>query len=430
MIEKQILDEYRTAKRSGILELENWFYLPVRITGTGHNERKIDGEKKIITRDRGDFFRPEFIEHCKSLPVLDDHPKTEGGMLTPDNLKENPIVGNVIDAWVEGNDIVGVARIVDKKCLEKIKKGKIQSTSPAIYINVQETTGNVDLKEVPIQLNHLALCDVGHWDVNGDCTAGLDASVIETGITEISESEKSADSLTIDSPNIDRITENEIIKKEDSMPTDANIPVAENAEVAKEEVHAAKDEATEKTTDEVVAPEVAPVVEEEISEIPDDEVEEITDDAITMDDCGPSIDDEIEHVIVPDSEVEAISDEEAETEVVDSEHETEEDKKREKAVDSMRTAVDSANTSLDVKMPIIKGRQTFRSAAYKFMKANRKFVPAKYHYLAVDSLTNELAQEVLDSTFEAIKQASDNIKPAKQKGWEDTGLGYKILRGF
>ena len=115
--------------------------------------------------------------------------------------------------------------------------------------------------------------------------------------------------------------------------------------------------------------------------------------------------------------------------MIDSETETDEDKARDKAVDSMRDACDSAHDSLGVKMPIFKGRQTMRSVVNRFVQANRPFVDSKYANLAVDSYTKELASEVLESTLSNIRSASSKFE-SKREGFVDTGNGYSTLSNF
>ena len=115
--------------------------------------------------------------------------------------------------------------------------------------------------------------------------------------------------------------------------------------------------------------------------------------------------------------------------MIDSEVETAEDKRRDKAVDAMRAACDSAHSSLGVVMPVFNGRLTLRSAVSKFVNANRSFIDKKYSNLAVDSYTSELALEVLDSTLSNIKKESDSLKP-KGTGMVDTGRGYSAQSDF
>lgn len=440
MIEKAILDEYRTGKRVGIAELDDCFYIPVRITDSGLNTRIVDGEKLEVNRERGEFFNDAFIQHCKTLPILCDHPKTNGGMLNSDNLADNPIIGNVIDAWKHGSEVLGVARIIDKSLLSKIDAGKINSTSPAIYI-AYESDGLEQnrLKEVPLMLNHLAFVDLGHWDFNGEGSSpGFDASQHEkivnltdlptdlpTDLTDLSENTIIADRENLISNSTKGV----------NMPNDINETKAEATTDAVEQTAPAV--AVEPVAQDVEPTEIPAVENSEIAETKDSETAEIAPavqsvggDFIPDEEPAVASHEEAVFDSIDSDKIEEVADEDAETEVVDSEAICDEDKCRERAVDAMQKAVDSAHESLGVKMPHIEGRQTLRSATWKFLKMNRRFVSAKYKNLAVDSFTNELADDVLNDTFKNIEAESEKLGSKKVKGWNDSGKGYSTYFGF
>ena len=377
MIEKQIKDNYRLGLQRGILELDDCFYIPIRITGTGLSLRKNDDDKTIIAdRQKVDFCSPAFLEHAKTLPILCGHPKE--GMLTSENLKNNPIIGNCIDAWIQQDEVWGLARIFDKTLLDKLGKD-INSTSPAVWVGYEKSCEDGIVRETPASINHLAFVDRGHWDING--SIGYDDNEREV----------------IESENSGIITENKV--EGEKMAEDLTKTV--DAEIKADE--------GETVTVEAKPAEVKADKEVEVTH----KVEEVSDE------------DEVEEI----NEVEEISADEAETEVIDSETETDEDKARDKAVDEMRFAYDSAHDSLGIKMPIFKGRQTMRSVVNKFVQANRSFVDSKYANLIVDSYTKELASEVLKSTLNNIRSASVKLE-GKKEGFVDTGNGYSTLSNF
>lgn len=403
MIEKQIKDNYRLGLQRGILELDDCFYIPVRITGTGLSLRKDDNGKTIVAdRQKVDFCSSAFLEHAKTLPILCEHPKE--GMLTSENLKNNPIIGNCIDAWIQQDEVWGLARIFDKTLLSKLGKD-INSTSPAVWVGYEKSSEDGIVKEAPATINHLAFVDKGHWDING--SIGYDDSERENVNSK-------------DSGIISEKKEGETVMIEDLIEAvDAEIKADEGETVTVEakpaEVKADEEvEVTHKVEEISDENEVEEISDEEISD--EDEIEETSDE------------DEVEEISDGDEPV-AISADEAETEVVDSETETDEDKSRDKAVDKMRSTCDSAHDSLGVKMPIFKGRQTMRSVVNKFVQANRFFVDSKYANLAVDSYTKELASEVLESTLNNIRSASSRLE-TKKEGFVDTGKGYSTLNDF
>ena len=402
MIEKAIKDEYKLGTRKGVTELDECFYLPVRITGTGLNLREKDGETIVADRAKVDFFSPAFIEHAKTLPIIVEHPKE--GMLDSSNLKDNPIVGNCIDAWIEKDELWGLARVFDKSLLQKFGN-EINSTSPAVTICYEQAAEEGIEKEVPISVNHLAFVDRGHWD-NNEGSIGFDNSKVE----KISAEEEKVQTLDAD------LSKNDTIPKveEDSM-VDEKLAIAADAEKAIKDSEA-KIADGEKVADD----ELEKVSDEEIEDVSDDEVEELSDDDF----------EQLDNEEIPlGDEVEEVSADEAETEVIDSETETDEDKSRDEAVDEMRTACDSAHASLGIKMPHLKGRQTMRSVVNKFVQQNRKYLSGKYANLAVDSYTKELAKEVLADTLANIRAASSKLEE-KKEGFVDTGKGYSTLQGF
>ena len=398
MIEKTIKDEYKLGTRKGVTELDECFYLPVRITGTGLNLREKDGETIVADRAKVDYFSPAFIEHAKTLPIIVEHPKE--GMLDSANLKDNPIVGNCIDAWIEKDELWGLARVFDKSLLQKFGN-EINSTSPAVTICYEQAAEAGIEKEVPISVNHLAFVDRGHWD-NNEGSIGFDNSKVE----KISAEEEKVQTLDAD------LSKNDTIQKveEDSM-ADEKLVIAADAEKA------IKDSENDFAKD---SEEIEELSDGEVEELSDDEVEELSDDDFEQLDN--------EEIAVGD-EVEEVSADEAETEVIDRETETDEDKSRDDAVDEMRAACDSAHASLGIKMPHLKGRQTMRSVVNKFVQQNRKYLSGKYANLAVDSYTKELAKEVLADTLANIRAASSKLED-KKEGFVDTGRGYSTLQGF
>lgn len=379
MIELAIKSEYKLGTRKGIVELDDCFYIPVRITGSGLNVREGEDGAFLADRQKTEFFSQEALEHYKTLPVLAEHPD---GLLTAENLKEHPIIGNVIDAWIKDDDVVGIARIFDKSILAKIRKGEIKSTSPGFFIDLQNNSGD-KLDEVPLMINHLAFCEKGHWD--SEDSQGLDASEFE------------------------KISLTQILEKGETM---AEVKTTPEAEV----------------TPEVKTAEVAtPEAKEELNGIPEGvvtggdgpkegEILEIIDEA------------DIEDLDAKDKEEVA---EDEETEVIESEEETEDDRGKDEALDKMRSACDSAHSSLGVKMPHITGRQTKRSVVNKFLQLNRSFVSPKYRRLTLDSFTSELAGEVLNDTLANIAKKSEAVTGrVTQRGFVNTGKGYLVDRNF
>lgn len=122
-------------------------------------------------------------------------------------------------------------------------------------------------------------------------------------------------------------------------------------------------------------------------------------------------------------------DDEPQGELIESEVLEDDDKKRDNFWGETRDICDSADWGVDVKMPMLKGRHTYRSAVFSFAKLNPKFVDKKYSNLRLDSLTNELCDEIKQSMFSNIAKTKPNTK-AIVNGFVDSGNGYKVQENF
>lgn len=120
---------------------------------------------------------------------------------------------------------------------------------------------------------------------------------------------------------------------------------------------------------------------------------------------------------------------EIESEIIDSDIVESDDKKRDEFLTQTREICDSADFGISVKIPHFENRETYRSAVYKFCKLNPKFVSDKYKNLRIDSLTNELCDEVKSSVFANIQSHKPKATQAKGQ-WIDTGRGYRVMVDF
>ncbi len=439
MIEKQIKDDYRLGKRKGITELEDFFYMPVRITGSGLNIRQADGQIIVADRQTGDFFNEAFIDHCKSLPIIVEHPVDENNekdMLHTDSLASNQIVGNTIDAWIENDsEIWGLARLYDKTILDKIEKGEIQSTSPGVRIFFDEKSDPDFKREIPYGINHLAFCERGHWDKPDgkafdnskknkiDLTFNKELCILDkTEESEVSQMQAEKANDLLDNIGIgnksadseDKVAE--VAEKQDEAKTDEP-KKANDSEKADEKADEPKDEKDskegEKANDAGVdlsnaaslmakashAGVISKDKEDTVAEVtPKQEKEEKVEEKVEKQDEAPTKED---------------SKKADDSECIDSADETEDDKKRESELKEMRKVCDSADANLGVKMPYISGRQTYRSIAHKFIQSNKQFLDKKYANLALDSYTPELAEEVLKSVYANIAAKSSKPKEVR-----------------
>lgn len=479
MLEKRIKDEYKLGQRQGITELDDYFYMPVRITGSGYNIRKNrDDEIILADRNQAEFFSPAFIEHCKSLPIIVNHPDDKD-MLHSENLQDNAIIGNTIDAFIKGDELWGIARIYDKTLLSKIAQGLIKSTSPGVRIVYANDSDPIVNTEIPYDINHLAFCEKGHWDKDGQ-SIGFDNSKHER--IHISFNANDSESLTSkkDFDNLktklnkkgEALMQTE--KANDIAPavagalggaaaakvTDGELEIKHNTDEPQGEDKVKANDAYESNENKLKhsvqnsgTPSITRDSDDEGDkgdDKKDDEGEKANDADITPAvgksknlEKAASLMATASHAGLPSQkdkqeakEVKAMpeieekeekkqeekkqeekKDKANDEELVDSANETEDDKERESELKEMRKVCDSADANLGVKMPYITGRQTLRSIAHKFVTANKGFVDKKYANLALDSYTPELAKEVLQSTYANIMAKSEVKEPVKQNGY-------------
>lgn len=401
MQEAQIIKDYRLKLKSGITELENCFYMPVRITGTGEtvrfeghpsNEVK-DGEPFVEERLKSEYFTASALEHCARLPILIEHPKD--GMLGSNNIKDNAIIGQTVDAWIQGDEIWGLARIYDKTLLGQLGNN-IGSTSPGISIFHSIMTDE-KVTEGPVEINHLAFVKQGHWDqIKG--SVGYDNSKIERmdSMANTTTQEPSATIVPISD------VESPVVQAHPDTATevlDAEEPKLDEGESME----------TEK-------------LDNEVEEVLDNEIEEVTDEEVEILDDKEILDthhDQPSELLDEETEVLDSEDEE----VIESNDEEVEDAEREDALEEIRNTCDSAHPSLGIKMPHITKRETKRSVVSKFMSRNRAFVSSKYQNMRIDSMNSELAGEILKDMISNIQTRSDKLQVKKTNGFVPSKYG-------
>lgn len=480
MIEKKLKNEYRIGVRKGITELDDYFYMPVRITGTGYNLRQKDNELILADRNQSEFFSKEFIEHCKSLPIIINHP-SENDMLNSENLKDNAIIGNTIDAYIKSDELWGLARIYDKNLLNLIKSGELKSTSPGVRIFYDENADPIANSEIPYDINHLAFCEKGHWDndlVSDKHSKGFDDSTYER--LKVSYNTNDKQLILTNDNKFDNLSDEKTLQKGTQMTqkdealhqntndvapviagavggmaaskaTDGELEIKHMSDGGEgdnnlvPEQNKANDayESNENKLKHAVQNSGTPTftkdseIEAEVNDADNDIVgknQNLEKAASIMANAShaglPSqnkaeekpVSEDVKKEEVKEDKKEEVKEDEKEqkandSEVVDSENETEDDKERESELKKMRSVCDSADANLGVKMPYISGRQTLRSIAHKFVTANKGFVDKKYANLALDSYTPELAREVLQSVYDNIASKSETKPQVSHNGY-------------
>lgn len=412
MQESQIIKDYRTKVRSGITELENCFYIPVRITGTGTTTRYEgfptaevkDGEPFIEERLKSEYFTSAALEHCARLPILLDHPKD--GLLNSSNLKDNAIIGQTVDSWIQGDEIWGLARVYDKTLLDKLGT-QINSTSPGISIFHSIIT-NEKVTEGPVEINHLAFVDKGHWDqIEG--SVGYDSSKFE----RMDKMSEKLEAPTEVAPKVIPINDVESTVVKARNDNDDKTEVLDSTPNKLDEEEKMDSEEVKKDNAAEVLDNEAPV------EVTDEDIEILDEEIPELDEIGPEHHEQPSDTKV-DDEVEVLDEDE---EVLDSADVEAEDKEREDALEEIRNTCDSAHPSLGIRMPHITKRETKRSVVSKFMTRNRAFVSSKYQNMRIDSMNSELADEILKDMVSNIQTRSDSLQVKKTSGFVPSKYG-------
>lgn len=422
--EQQIINDCKLGKLNGVIELDDCFYIPLRVTGTGDTVRLDDnGEPYIEERLKSHYFTPEVLNACSHLPITMEHPK--GGLLNSETLDNAKIVGVTIHAWIQGEEIWALGKIFDKRILEQLGN-KIGSTSPGFGVFCYIISSGEKIAEIPSDINHLALVTRGHWDQKKG-SIGFDNSKILKG-ERMEEKKPSGTAMelndVIESPKgvIEKAQFDALTSRMDEM----------NDKLAKFDEMNDKLDSLSKRLDEEG--------EEKMKDVEIDEAEEILDSGETP---KEEVDEETE---ILDSDVQPLPiDEEfgpehheqpsepkvdEDTEIIESDSVEQLDAEREELLDNMRETCDKAHPSLGVKMPHITMRETPRSIVSKFMSRNPQFVEAKYSGLRIDSMHDDLAKDVYESMKQNISKKSAELGAKKVYGFADTARGYAVDSSF
>jgi hypothetical protein len=154
---------------------DNLWLFAMRITGTGTAYRsKLD---EFVFRDPDIFLTDEFLERCQGLPVIVQHPKSN--KLDSKEFAERA-VGAIMLPFLRDCEVWGVARVYDQQTAEAMQNWRL-STSPAVVMRKDDSRSmevkdgrTLVLEGEPYLIDHLAICEEGVWDKDGDAGPGID----------------------------------------------------------------------------------------------------------------------------------------------------------------------------------------------------------------------------------------------------------------
>lgn len=193
MDELDIAEAIRDGTLSSPQVYQNIALFKIRITGTGAAYRA--GIEEHVWRSPDDYLNERFVRRCGGLPVLWEHP--ESGSLSSKEFADR-VVGTVMFAFIEGEDVMGIAKIYDDEAIKGMMEEQL-STSPGVVLRSADSEtiklkgGGVLLIEgVPMVLDHVAICEAGVWDKGGPPTGVVNDLLERVDSMAESDDEKQA----------------------------------------------------------------------------------------------------------------------------------------------------------------------------------------------------------------------------------------------
>ncbi len=168
---------------------EAWLFA-LRITGTGAAWRESLGEWAF--RDPESWLSEEFVQRCNGLTVVFIHP--DGVGLDTEEYRQRAI-GSIMLPYVEGDEVWGIAKIFDADAAA-LMQTSYRSTSPGVVPPdssqpIELESGHRVLAEgLPKILDHLAVCQAGVWDKNGQPSGVRLDSILQKGEVVADKSER------------------------------------------------------------------------------------------------------------------------------------------------------------------------------------------------------------------------------------------------
>lgn len=162
--ELQIMEAIRDNRLESPQQFGDVALWAIRVTGTGHALRA-SGE--IGYKSPADYLTQEFLTRCQGLPVVWEHPEK---LLLDSESFRNQIIGTSVLPYIHGDEVWTIARIYDKEASQLMREEQL-STSPAVSVsNSAIKIGDILIEGNPVYIDHIAICQNGVWDKQGDPT--------------------------------------------------------------------------------------------------------------------------------------------------------------------------------------------------------------------------------------------------------------------
>lgn len=399
--ENEIAQKLINGELSGIVTNGDFFYLPMRLTGTGLAERvDSDGKARHLDRKMELFTTDDLMAQYANIPVVLGHPKNEDGEYVRVGFEAGIIVGNTIASYVKEDEkeIWVIARIHNKEVIDAIGENDL-STSPHFISTEKEQDGSEIYLEIPKGINSLAIVSSGFWDKKSDI------------------------------PPIDK-SEFNLLDKEAIMQEEKTDGVLETEASGSENKVDTEQKQDENKADESLEEKVADLEENEAKEAKS--FEKLAEDHKELD-KGDSMDNEVKKDLVAqeavekmdeskeakEEKVEEVTEDKMDSDLIEGEEFTPEDGEREKLIEVISDIVDSADAQIGVKR-VFFGTQRLKPSALikRFASANKNFVSSKYAGMVdkVDASTLEIGKDILQDIKANIqKKNAELFKEADQK---------------
>lgn len=464
--EAEIIQDYLSGAEKSIIVCEDFFFILVRITGLGIAYR-LDKDKLLQKlkdypfalsaatkttgfvdlkealkeiaaaqgRDTAERLYMECVQRVNrderafsdlslynGLPILKNHPDNNE-MLSYHNLQDNPIIGSIVRAFQQNNEIWGIAKIYDLSLLDALKI--LSSTSPAIVSQwtFEKNDDIITAKESPIYLNHLAFVASGFWDKDKNNPNGYVADSYK--INKESNMAEKDPNMAEEDPNV---AENKPTKTAGSDDSNTKTECSDSGDSTKTAPQAP--DTTAKTADNSTT-QVAPAATAKTAVNDDNGAREAIRKELEAElrkEVEAELRKELESQIRGELEAEYRKKAEAEAKekeleeekqaLLDSAQETALDRERWQLIAKFRDIVDTAPESVGAKMPYLGNERLNPSATIsKILAVNEGLYNPKYAK-AIDSAYSEgtyaLQKDAFNNLIETIQQkTADAYKTAK-----------------
>lgn len=455
--EKQIAEQLANGELNGLVESDNFGYVPMRFTGTGITERKdSQGNEIELDRDLKTFSSDELMKKYANLPITFTHPQNENGEYVELGFDNSDlIIGNTIHSYIKDDEIWVIGKIFNKTALDYMKTKDLSTSPYVLSLNVKqkgEANKKDNLMEEPLHIDHLAIVDVGFWD-NYTQKAPIENDTIyllkeETQMAE--EQNPKVDSLAVETNSIVDSGENDLVEvKTNTLPTkqeslEQKVADLENHEAEEAEQFKELAENHEELKGEEMAEDIKEkeeVKEEETkkvdSEVAEEKKEEATEEKVEETkkaDAEETIEEKKEEVIDDngnDRKAEIIEEtmkNQAMQELLDKASWCSDDDKREEYIKDIVALADSAKANgVEINKPFF-GKERYRPEVVlkKFFKANQNLISKEYQNISskIDSADLKIGEMILNDMKQNVMKNKKVVETPK-KGLVDGANGVK-----